>query len=143
VDCRRIFKALPKTYFGCAVCFASAHLELNALLNTSIGELALRIHEAVRGINHEFVARSMRTLEQFRRQEGLDAMERVQLRHPTHGLIVTNLTRMPMRDLDFGAGVPADFLIHSEVPGGAAIFQAENGVEVAVTHPEFSLQQEN
>jgi len=135
VDCRRIFKTLPKNYFGCALSFATASAGLDLLLGASLGELALRIHEAVRRVNHEFVARSMRTLEQFRRREGLAAMERVHLRHPAHGLIVTNLTRMPIRNLDFGTGVPAGFLIHSEVPGGAAIFPAENGVEVAVLQP--------
>ena len=140
VDFRRILKDMPRHYPGCAVCFASAHLELNALKNASIAELALLVNQSVRKVNHEAVVRSLQTLDRFRRQGGLAAMEQVHLRHPMHGLIVTNLTRMPIRDLDFGTGVPADFLIHSEVPGGAAIFPAENGVEVAVLQPEIPHQ---
>jgi hypothetical protein len=140
VDFRRILKGMPKNYFGCAVCFASANLELNALQNASIGELALLVNQSVRKVNHEAVVRSLQTLERFRRQGGLAAMEQVHLRHPAHGLIVTNLTRMPIRDLDFGTDAPADFLIHSEVLGSAAIFPAENGVEVVVLQPEIPLQ---
>jgi shikimate O-hydroxycinnamoyltransferase len=139
VDCRRIFKAIPKNYFGCAVCFVSASADYSTLLSAPIGKLALRVHEAVRKVNHDFVSRSMDTLERFRSREGIAAMEKIHLRHPSSGLIVTNLTRMPVRDLDFGSGAPADFLIHSDVSASAALLPAENGIEAVVLHPSSPL----
>ena len=139
VDCRRIFKAIPKNYFGCALCFVSASADYSTLLSAPIGKLALRVHEAVRKVNHDFVSRSMDTLERFRSREGIEAMEQVHLRHPSSGLIVTNLTRMPVRDLDFGSGAPADFLIHSDVSASAALLPAEDGVEAVILHPPRPL----
>ncbi len=67
-------------------------------------------------------------------------MEKVHLRHPQHGLIVTNLTRLPLRDIDFGSGAPADFRAYAEVRGSAAILRAKEGVEVLVIHVPRSRQ---
>jgi hypothetical protein len=135
VDCRRIYKALPRHYFGCALCFASASAGLSHLHQASLGEIALRVHSSVRKVNNDFASVSMRTLDLFRRQQGPAAMEHIHLKHPERGMIVTNLTRMPLRDLDFGAGAPADFLVHSDVSGSAALLPAENGIMVVVIHP--------
>ena len=62
-------------------------------------------------------------------------MAEIHLRHPHHGMIVTNLTRLPIRSLDFGAGAPQGFLPYVDVLGGAAILPAENGVEILVAPP--------
>jgi hypothetical protein len=51
--------------------------------------------------------------------------------------IVTNLTRMPIRELDFGAGAPADFSFHSDVSGSAALLPANTGIEVVALHPSI------
>jgi NRPS condensation-like uncharacterized protein len=135
VDFRRVLKSIPKNYFGCAVCFASTSLDLVSVSRASLGKLALLINKSTRGINQEYVLGSLRTLEDLRIQKGPAAFEKVHVRHPEHGLIVTNLTRLPFKDLDFGSGIPSDFLIYSEVLGSAAILPAENGVEVVVLHP--------
>jgi hypothetical protein len=135
VDSRRIYKALSRRYFGCGLCFASVSSRLGHLKQASLGELALLVNGAVQKVNEDFASRSMRTLAQFRGQQGLVAMEHVHLKHPARGLIVTNLTRMPIRDLDFGTGAPADFSFHSDVLGSAALLPAENGIEVVVLHP--------
>jgi shikimate O-hydroxycinnamoyltransferase len=135
VDCRRILKTIPRNYFGCALCFTSARADFDTLGRASIGELALRVHEAVRRVNHDFVLKSMDTLERFRLTEGIGAMERLHLRDPSAGLIVTNLTRMPLKDLDFGSGGPAGFLIHADVSAGAALLPAENGIEAVILNP--------
>jgi hypothetical protein len=77
----------------------------------------------------------MDILDGLRRQKGLAALEHVHLRHPRHGLIVTNLTRMPIKDIDFGFGAPVDFSTYVEVRGSAAILPAEGGSEVIVVRP--------
>ena len=134
-DFRRSLAGFPKTYFGCALTFATASAGFEDLLALSEADLALRVKNAVGRMKSEFIANSLSTLDRFRRQRGLDAMENVHLRHPDRGLIVTNLTRMPIRDLDFGTGGPEDFLAYAEVPRSAAILPAEKGVEILVVHP--------
>ena len=134
-DFRRVKSGLPLNYFGCAVCFATASANLEELLNVSAGELALLIRNSVSRIKNDFVLKSLSGLESLRRQDGLAAMEKLHLRHPDSGMIVTNLTRMPVRDIDFGSGPPISFLAYADVFSSAAILQAEQGVEVLVANP--------
>jgi hypothetical protein len=56
-------------------------------------------------------------------------------RHPHHGMIVTNLTRLPFPDLAFSRGAPVNFSTYAEVTSSAAILPAENGVEILIVHP--------
>jgi shikimate O-hydroxycinnamoyltransferase len=135
VDFRRILKSLPKHYFGCAVCFTTATASLDDLHRCPVEDLALLVNRSVRKMNQDAVRRSLGTFDALRRQKGPAAFQKVHLKHPQSGLIVTNLTRMPVHDLDFGSGVPADFLIFSEAPGGAAILPSENGIEIVLLHP--------
>ena len=100
---------MPKNYFGCAVCIAAASLEYNILMKASIGELALLINRAIRRVNGDYILRSMQTLENLRKKKGVASLEEVHVRHPVNGIIVTNLTRLPIRNLDFGSGAPEDF----------------------------------
>jgi len=135
VDFRRIVPGFPRTYFGCALRFATASIRLSELALQPVGELAILVRSAVSGITAASVAASLRTLEDLRVQEGLAALERVHLRHPCRGMIVTNLTRMPIGDIDFGSGPPSDFLAYAEVRGSAAVFPAEGGVEILAVRP--------
>jgi len=135
VDFRRIMPGFPRSYFGCALCFATASIDLNGLANASIRELAVRVRAAVNRVRGPYISASMDTLDGLRRQKGLAALEHLHLRHPFHGMIVTNLMRMPMRDIDFGFGAPSDFSAYVEIRGSAAILPAEGGVEVMVVRP--------
>jgi hypothetical protein len=62
-------------------------------------------------------------------------MGAVHLRYPGYGMIVTNLTRLPVRDLDFGFWAPKDFSAYTDIQGSAAIMPAEKGVEILLAHP--------
>jgi hypothetical protein len=135
VDFRRIVPGFPRSYFGCALCFATASIRLAELARQPVGELALLVRAAVNRFTASGVSASLRTLDDLRRQEGLAALERIHLRHPRHGMIVTNLTRMPIRDIDFGSGPPSDFLAYVDVRGSAAILPAPAGVEVLAVRP--------
>jgi hypothetical protein len=134
-DLRRVLTGLPRTYFGCALSFATASINLNGLLGASIRDLAILIRNSVKKIKTDFILRSLETLENFRKQRGAEAMAEIHLRHPHYGIIVTNLTRLPMGSLDFGPGAPTGFLSYVDVLGGAAILPADNGVEILVAHP--------
>ncbi|MDH7511747.1 MAG: acyltransferase [Clostridiales bacterium] len=133
-DFRRVLDGFPKNYFGCALCFATASVDFDTLLKAPLGDLALLVRNSVSRVKPDYVFSSLSTLEGLRRQGGLAAMEEVHLRHPRHGLIVTNLTRLPLRDIDFGSGPPADFKAYAEVAASAVILPARGGVEVLVIH---------
>ena len=134
-DFRRVLTDFPKNYFGCALCFATASIDLLSLRKASLGELALLIRNSVTRIKDDHILSSMQTLENFRRQKGIAVMENIHLRHPLSGMIVTNLTRLPIADLDFGKGAPTAFLTYAEVSRSAAILPARGGVELMVVHP--------
>lgn len=134
-DFRRVLTDFPKNYFGCALVFATSSIDLQSLLKSSLGELALLIRNSITRMKNDYILNSVQTLENFRRQKGIAAMENIHLRHPLSGMIVTNLTRLPIADLNFGSGVPAGFLTYAEVSRSAAILPAKGGVQVMVYHP--------
>ncbi|MFB0566256.1 MAG: acyltransferase [Candidatus Aminicenantaceae bacterium] len=134
-DFRRALSDFPNNYFGCSICFTTASIDLSSLSKVSIGDLAILVRNSVNKVRSDYVVRSLQTLESLRKQKGLEVMEEIHLRHPNHGMIVTNLTRLPIRELDFGAGIPVDFLTYVDVLGGAAILPAVKGVEILVAHP--------
>jgi hypothetical protein len=59
-------------------------------------------------------------------------MEETHVRHPQHGIIVTNISRLPMQSLDFGAGLPTAFRALPSAERGAAILPAEDGVDIRI-----------
>ena len=136
VDFRRILPGFPKNYFGCALCFATASLDIHRLADASIGEIAVQVKSAVSKIRGDYISTSLNTLEALRKQKGLNVIPEIHLRDPHNGMIVTNLTRLPIRDIDFGFGTPSTFLAYSEIPGSAAILPAPGGVEVIVSSPQ-------
>ncbi len=137
-DIRRALSGLPRNYFGCALSFATASININALLGASVRDLAILVKNSVKKVKNDYILSSLGTLESLRKQKGLDAMEEIHLRHPYHGIIITNLTRLPIRYLDFGSGAPTDFLSYVDVFGSAAILPAEKGVEILAAHPPES-----
>lgn len=57
-------------------------------------------------------------------------MEKIHARHPQHGIAVTNISRLPMQGLDFGAGTPTAFRALASAERGAASLPAEDGVDI-------------
>jgi hypothetical protein len=54
---------------------------------------------------------------------------------------VSKMSRLPVRELDFGFGAPEDVLIGSDVYGGAGIISAKDGVEILLV-PRYLLRPE-
>ncbi len=132
VDFRRIVKSFPKTYFGCAVTLTTSSLERDALAAASIGLLAAKVREAVAGVGEKYVVDGLRVLEALRRQEGLSVVEHCHVIHPRDGILVTNLSRLPVYELAFDAGPPVAFDILTSAPRGAVILPAAGGLDVRV-----------
>jgi shikimate O-hydroxycinnamoyltransferase len=135
VDFRRILRAVPRTYFGNALCFATASIDYESLVGATLGQVALLVHEAVTRVRADYVSGSLQTLEELRRQRGLAVLEEIHVVPPQHGVLVTNVSRLPMQSLDFGAGTPTAFRALSSTQRAAAILPAEDGVEIRVFHP--------
>jgi shikimate O-hydroxycinnamoyltransferase len=132
VDFRRILRAVPRTYFGCAICGTTASLEYDSLASASLGKLALLVRQAVARVRQDYVSGALQTLERLRQQRGLTAMEEIHVRHPQHGMVVTNISRLPVQSLDFGAGLPMAFQALPSAERGAAILPAEDGVDIRI-----------
>jgi shikimate O-hydroxycinnamoyltransferase len=135
VDFRRIVENFPKTYFGNAVALATTSANFSGLEQADLGVLALKVRNAVAGINAERVRESMLCLEQLRRQHGTGVCERLHVCHPHRGLLVTNLSRLPVPQISFNAGPPAYFAILTQARRGAVVLPHPEGVEVRVCCP--------
>ena len=134
-DFRRVLIDFPKNYFGCALSFASASASLRDLQRSSVADLAILVHDAVAKIRTDAILLSQKTLEVLRLNQGLNSMEHIHLKHPDNGMIITNLSRMPIGEINFGGGSPVDYLVYADVLSSAAILPAREGVEVLVIHP--------
>ena len=135
VDFRRIVDGFPRTYFGNAVALATTGLPFDELEQFNLGALALNIRNAVAGINADRVRESMLCLEQLRRQEGLEVCDRLHVCHPHRGLLVTNLSRLPVPQVAFNAGPPRHFAILTQARRGAVVLPHPEGVEVRICCP--------
>lgn len=132
-DFRRALNRFPKNYFGCAICFGTASLSLDELVEKPEEEIALVVKNSVAKIKSDYISKAVNTLYNFRKQGGM--FENLHLRHPEDGIIITNISKLPVRDLDFGNGAPTDVLTYAEVKRSAAILPAPGGVEILTSLP--------
>jgi shikimate O-hydroxycinnamoyltransferase len=135
VDARRLLPGFPTTYFGCAVVLATAEVERERLPQASLGELALRVRRAVAAVDAEGMRRSLATIDRLRQQEGLRALEQCHVVHPRCGLLVTNLSRLPAREIEFDGGPPVAFDILTPAERCAVVLPAVDGVDVRICLP--------
>jgi shikimate O-hydroxycinnamoyltransferase len=135
VDFRRIFKGFPRTYFGNAIGLATRSLERNALANAPLGQLASIVREGVASVDEAYIQNALNTLESQRMQEGLAVLEENHAMHPRSGILITNLSRLPVNELEFDAGPPLAFDILTPAVRGAVVLPAEDGVDIRVCYP--------
>ncbi len=62
-------------------------------------------------------------------------MEETHVIHPDRGLLVTNLSRLPVHEIEFDAGPPVRFAILTPAERGAVVLPAGDGVEIRVCLP--------
>ena len=135
VDVRRLLPGFPPSYFGCAVALASASIESERLASAPLAVLARRVRDAVAAIDASAMARSLGTLEAVRERLGLEALERLHVVHPRAGLLVTNLSRLPVREIVFDVGPPVAFDILVPAERCAVVLPAADGLDVRVCEP--------
>jgi len=135
VDLRRVLPGFPPTYFGCAVALANAPFERGRLAEASPADLARRVRDGVAAVDEARARRSLQVIDRLRRQEGLAALERLHVVHPRAGLLVTNLSRLPVREIVFDAGPPVAHDILAPVERCAVVLPAEDGLDVRICLP--------
>jgi shikimate O-hydroxycinnamoyltransferase len=135
VDVRRIIKGFPQTYFGNAVGLATRALERDKLADARLGRLASIVRSAVASVDEAYMQKASGTLEAIRLQEGLAVLEENHVVHPRNGILITNLSRLPVKEIEFDAGPPVAFDILTPAARGAVVLPAEDGVEIRVCYP--------
>jgi shikimate O-hydroxycinnamoyltransferase len=136
VDFRRLHPAVGPTYFGNAVVLATASIPRGELADAPLGDLATRVRRAVDAVDTEAVRRSLLALERLRRAEGLGVMEECHVVHPRQGLLLTNLSRLPVPEIAFDAGPPVAFdILTPGVRGAVALPAPDGGIDLRLFLP--------
>ena len=136
VDFRRIKTGFPKTYFGNAVALTSTSISFEKLMQISLADLAVKIRMNVGKVNDEYIGNSIDTLTGLRIQDTSKIFENVHVMDPHTGLLVTNLSRLPVPDIEFNAGPPVKYDILTQSVRGAVILPHPEGLEARVCCPE-------
>lgn len=136
VDYRRTHGQLSPLYFGNAVRIAGFEVDADELRRRPLGEVAVNVRRAVRAIDRTAAEKSLIVLESWRKQHGLSSMEKLHVVHPTAGLLITNLSRLPLQALDFGAGAPYDARIVTPAVRTGVVLPTAQGIEVHLAMPK-------
>ncbi len=134
-DVRRFSDWVSERYFGNGICLASGAMLAEHFINAPLGELALLVRKTVDKVNRGYVQGSYDVFEAFRQAYGLGAMQDFYVADPGDGILVTNLSRVPLEGLDFGQGKPFQFFAATPSPRAAIVLPAENGVKVDICYP--------
>jgi hypothetical protein len=132
VDLRRQLGDENKSAFGCTISAATTRATRRELMHAQLGQLALRIQHSVKEVFATNYAERVASLDAVRRVHGLRGSHSIHLRHPQRGMLVTNMSRLPLEQLDFGFGAPTTLRLVAEFGGMAAVLPARDGVMVTV-----------
>lgn len=136
VDFRRLLPEVGPAYFGNAVALATASIPKGELAAAPLGNLATRVRRAVDAVDAEAARRSLAALERLRRAEGLEAMAECHVVHPRQGLLLTNLSRLPVPEVAFDAGAPVAFeILTPGVRGAVALPEPGGGIDLRLFLP--------
>ncbi len=127
VDFRRLLPEVPKDYFGNAVRDALVRLP-KPPGQYPIAELTSLIRSAKKAVTADNVRDALACYSQLRRRLGIAAFQRLQ--YP--GLLVSNLTRIPLETLDFGNGCP--LVVNGPGTPRLALLQALGAGNTRVTY---------
>jgi hypothetical protein len=107
MDVRRQIAEYGRKFFGNALLFARISFETKSVRDSNINELARKIREKIPVVTREKYLEYLHKLEEL--IAGGQWSELIPY-DPQQGCLVTNLTRLPLNELDFGSGKP-DFIL--------------------------------
>ena len=103
VDVRRIVKEYGSKFFGNGLMFHETKFNRNDILKLDISKLALQIRQGMPELSTEFYKNYLHNLENIISEYKTDLLKPYD---PETGCLVTNLTRLPAKRLNFGSGNP-------------------------------------
>jgi Transferase family len=111
VDFRRIFrKTIPGTYFGNGIRGVTCQLAKQDVLSLSVAKLAEHLRKQILSIREADIWTALNHLEAYRHRNGIEQMSKLHVSDPDTGLLVTNLSRLPVKEIDFGQGPPQEVM---------------------------------
>jgi hypothetical protein len=125
VDYRKTID-IGKNYFGNAVRDAISFFDSDELEQLSMTSVIRRIQQSVRSIDKRSIEQSLTALDIFRRGNGVDGFK--ELGCP--GLLVSNLSKFPIQQIDLGSGAPTGFHHASLYPCLALVLPHPDGYMV-------------
>jgi hypothetical protein len=78
---------------------------------------------------------SISALTSLKEHQGRKIFEHVHVMHPRGGLLVTNLSRLPVQEIEFDAGPPVQYDILTQSVRGAVVLPAREGYEARICCP--------
>lgn len=134
-DVRRFPNWVNDHYFGNGMCLAGGTYEGEHFATAPLGDLASIVRKTVNRIDRAYVQDAYDLLELYRQNKGQEAMHSLHTVDQNSGLMVTNLTRVPFDNIDFGQGRAFRFNPTTTAPRTAVLLPADDGVRIDVTYP--------
>ena len=135
-DVRRIADWLDPCFFGNAVCLTGGAYSGEQFSTATLGELASFVRTLISRVTRAYVQDAFDFLEDYRIEFGLAPMESLHVVDPHDGLLVTNLTRVPLGEIIFAGNPPFRFLPVTRSPRTAILLPDDAGGIIAdVTLP--------
>jgi hypothetical protein len=134
-DVRRFLPEPAARYFGNCTGGISRELEQAELQRFSVGPISHALHAQLRQFGSAQALDFLACIQGLLEHGGMKALQRMRIWDPQQGLLVSNMTRMPLANLDFGAGAPvaAYPLVARRC---AMILAAPEGYRVLIGRPE-------
>ncbi|MCY1078422.1 acyltransferase [Archangium lansingense] len=108
-DFRRIPGLLPASYFGTAGLPLRVPLSPQEASTLSLPEIAARIRARLQSASATEFFRYHALMEEVRRTQGQEGLDRLNASAEDHGLLINNISRFDLSLLDFGTGAPHTF----------------------------------
>ncbi|MCM1983250.1 acyltransferase [Lyngbya confervoides] len=136
LDFRRIYrKVIPPNYFGNAIKGTRCQLPLDHVRTLSLRDLAMQIQSSILGQRPGDIDQHLLALHTFRDRYGVKRMPCLHVSNPETGLLITNLSRIPLKDLDFGLGAPFAMVPLVSAARVGVILPSDGGLTVMMAHP--------
>lgn len=132
-DMRRLLPNIEPLFFGNCTRGASFDASFDDIVHSSPGRIAKLVKQAVACIDRTAAEDSVSCLQRLSVEQGLSTTRKLHVWHPDFGSLVTNLTRMPLDQVNFGRGGPRDFFAAgSHSPRTYILIKRAAGVEAFV-----------
>jgi NRPS condensation-like uncharacterized protein len=126
IDVRNQVKEYGSKFFGNGIMLHRMEFQTDEIRKNKIGELAVRIRQSMPRVNSEIYLKFLAGLENLIADQEIEQLRPFD---PNSGCLVTNLSRLPATQLDFGGGKPDFiFLLTVEKNSAAILGDTENFV---------------